>query len=72
MALTKLERNFERDRGDVAHLARAGLLKAGVLQERYEREMRPNVIGRVTWHDQTLQMWIAAFLTEDEATEPGG
>ena len=31
-----------------------------------------NVIGRVTWHDQTLQMWIAAFLTEDEATEPGG
>lgn len=71
LALTKLERNFERDRGDVAHLARAGLLKAGVLQERYEQEMRPNVIGSVTWHDQTLQMWIAAFLAGDEATAPG-
>jgi len=66
LALTKLERNFERDRGDVEHLARSGHLKASILQERYVEEMRPYVIGRVSWHDQTLQMWIEAFLTETD------
>jgi hypothetical protein len=65
LALTKLERNFERDRGDVEHLARSGYLKASILQERYNKEMRPYVIGRVSWHDQTLQMWIEAFLSPD-------
>ena len=66
LALTKLERNFERDRGDVEHLARSGYLKAPILQKRYTEEMRPYVIGRVSWHDQTLQMWIEAFLTETD------
>ena len=65
LALTKLERNFERDRGDVEHLARSGSLQASILQERYNEEMRPYVIGRVSWHDQTLQMWIEAFLSPD-------
>jgi len=65
LALTKLERNFERDRGDVEHLARSGYLKASTLQDRYIEEMRPNVIGRVSWHDQTLQMWIDAYLPPD-------
>ena len=64
LALTKLERNFERDRGDVEHLARSGYLKASILKERYIEEMRPYVTGRVSWHDQTLQMWMEAFLTE--------
>jgi hypothetical protein len=63
LALTKLERNFERDRGDVEHLARSGYLTASILKKRYEEEMRPYVIGRVSWHDQTLQMWIEALLT---------
>lgn len=63
LALTKLERNFERDRGDVEHLARSGYL-ASILKERYIEEMRPYVTGRVSWHDQTLQMWMEAFLTE--------
>ncbi|MCX6595547.1 MAG: DUF6036 family nucleotidyltransferase [Acidobacteria bacterium] len=72
LALTKLERNFERDRGDVEHLARSGYLKASVLQERYDEEMRPYVIGRVSWHDQTLQMWIEAYLSPDApSTLPG-
>jgi hypothetical protein len=72
LALTKLERNFERDRGDVEHLARSGYLKASILQERYNEEMRPYVIGRVSWHDQTLQMWIEAFLSPDEPNKPPG
>ena len=58
LALTKLERNFERDRADVAHLARSGFLNAETLRARYFDEMRPYVIGRTEWHDQTLQMWI--------------
>ena len=41
LALTKLERNFERDRGDVAHLARTGHLQASTLRERYYNELRP-------------------------------
>jgi hypothetical protein len=62
LALTKLERNFECDRTDVQHLAQSGLLNAEILNQRYHLEMRPYLIGRVSWHDQTLKMWIAAFL----------
>ncbi len=62
LALTKRERNSERDRGDVEHLARSGYLNAATLRQRYRDEMRPYVIGRNSWHDQTLEMWIAAYL----------
>ena len=61
LALTKLERNFERDRADVEHLARAGYLNAFTLRQRYFDEMRPYIIGRESWHDQTLAMWIEAY-----------
>ena len=64
LALTKLERNFERDRADVAHLARAGFLEASILRERYFRELRPYVIGRESWHDQTLALWLEAYFPE--------
>lgn len=72
LALTKLERNFERDRSDVQHLARFGYLEASILQERYNEEMRPYVIGSVSWHDQTLRMWIEAFLSPDAPNGPLG
>jgi len=39
LALTKLERNCERDHGDVEHFARSGHLKASILQERYTDEI---------------------------------
>ncbi|HBY59522.1 MAG TPA: hypothetical protein DEH78_06845 [Solibacterales bacterium] len=61
LALTKLERNFERDRADVAHLAGAGYLKAATLRERYYKELRPYVIGRESWLDQTLELWLEAY-----------
>jgi len=57
LALTKLERNFERDRDDVQRLARAGWLNRGVLLTRYREELRP-YLSRESWHDQTLQLWI--------------
>ena len=58
MALTKLERNFGTTDDVVEHSARSGYLQASILHERYIMEIRPYVIGRVSSHDQTLQMWI--------------
>jgi hypothetical protein len=43
-------------------LARAVTLDADVLRARYRQELRPIIIGDAAWHDQTLEMWIAAYL----------
>ncbi len=67
LALTKLERNFERDRADIAYLAGAGYLNAATLWERYHKELRPYVIGRESWHDQTLDLWLAAYFPGEPA-----
>ncbi|HVP35332.1 MAG TPA: DUF6036 family nucleotidyltransferase [Steroidobacteraceae bacterium] len=58
LALTKLERNAERDREDVLRLAQAGLLDARLLRERYVNELRPYLLSRLSWHDKTLDLWI--------------
>ena len=50
---------------EARHLARSGYLKAATLHQRYVDEMRPYVIGRESWHDQTLQLWIDAFLSQE-------
>lgn len=67
LALTKLERNWERERSDVLHLARSGDQQAPTFSKRYHQEMRPYVIANVSWHDQTLVMWVEAFLPEADA-----
>ncbi|MEZ5402108.1 MAG: DUF6036 family nucleotidyltransferase [Bryobacteraceae bacterium] len=61
LALTKLERHFERDRQDEEYLARSGFLDPVILRARYVEEMRPYLSARVSWHDQTLAMWMDAF-----------
>ena len=58
LALSKLERNAERDRDDVLRLARAGLLEAATFSARYEKELRPYLIGHVESHDRTAQLWL--------------
>ena len=63
LVLSKLERNSPKDQGDVEYLAGTVPLKADLLQERYERELRPNLMARETWHDGTLKMWIGAYLS---------
>jgi hypothetical protein len=40
LALSKLERNIQRDRDDVKHLARVVPFDLEVLRERYEKELR--------------------------------
>ena len=61
LALSKLERNFERDRDDVQQLARAGHLSPEILKERYYRELRPNLLGHETRHDLTLELWLESW-----------
>ncbi|MEQ1935690.1 MAG: DUF6036 family nucleotidyltransferase [Fimbriimonadaceae bacterium] len=65
LALSKLERNLERDRDDIQRLARGGYLNPQTLQARYWSELRPYLLAREEWHDQTLEMWIGSFWPED-------
>ena len=58
LALTKLERNAERDREDVLRLAQAGYLDRRALKDRYLKEQRPYLLSRLSWHDKTLELWI--------------
>jgi hypothetical protein len=64
LALSKLCRNIERDREDVAYLARTCALDPRIFRERYTHELRPILIGDVRQHDQTLEFWIEAYFAE--------
>jgi hypothetical protein len=66
LALTKLERNNGRDRRDVRYLAQSGRLDPEILRTRYYKELRPYVIGRESWHDQTLAFWLEAYFPTAE------
>lgn len=63
IALAKLERNIQRDRDDVKHLANTVPLDLNFLRERYERELRPN-LGNPAREDLTLRLWIEAIEEE--------
>lgn len=58
LALSKLERNAERDREDFLLLARAGYLDRDVFERRYHDELRPYLLSKHEWHDKTLQLWL--------------
>ncbi|HYL72160.1 MAG TPA: DUF6036 family nucleotidyltransferase, partial [Candidatus Dormibacteraeota bacterium] len=58
LALSKLERNAERDREDFHGLARAGYINREVLKQRYIDELRPYLLSRRPWHDRTLELWL--------------
>jgi Nucleotidyltransferase of unknown function (DUF6036) len=57
LALSKLSRNFPRDREDVRYLADKVPLDLAILRSRYETEMRP-YLGTPDREDLTLQLWI--------------
>ena len=61
LALSKLARNGPVDREDVAHLAKVVPLDREILRTRYQKELRPIIIGDPEIHDRTLQMWIDAY-----------
>jgi hypothetical protein len=58
LALSKLERNFDRDREDFQFLFRAGLIDLTILERRYYEELRPYLLGNLDWHDKTLSLWL--------------
>lgn len=57
LALSKLERNTQRDRDDVKHLERTVAFDLDKLQERYQKELRPD-LGNPEREDLTLKLWI--------------
>jgi Nucleotidyltransferase of unknown function (DUF6036) len=61
IALSKLERNGDRDRGDVHQMALAGQLNAEILRERYYRELRPNLPAHEARHHLTLRLWLESY-----------
>lgn len=65
LALSKLERNTQRDRDDVKHLARTVPFDLDKLQGRYQKELRPN-LGNPGREDLTLKLWMEAIEEEHQ------
>lgn len=65
LALSKLERNIERDRTDVRFLARAIPLDLGILRERYTKEMRWQ-LSMPERADLTFKLWIESIEEDRE------
>jgi hypothetical protein len=63
LALSKLERNIQRDRDDIKHLAKTVPLDLEVLKERYQKELRWQ-LGNPEREDLTLRLWIEAIEEE--------
>jgi Nucleotidyltransferase of unknown function (DUF6036) len=63
LALSKLERNIQRDRDDVKHLARAVPLDLEVLRDRYQKELRWQ-LGNPEREDLTMRLWLDAIQEE--------
>ncbi|HVZ18270.1 MAG TPA: DUF6036 family nucleotidyltransferase [Terriglobales bacterium] len=57
LALSKLERNIQRDRDDVKHLARTVPLDLEILKQRYEKELRWQM-GNPEREDLTVKLWL--------------
>jgi uncharacterized nucleotidyltransferase DUF6036 len=70
LALSKLERNIQRDRDDVKHLARVVPFDLDVLKERYEKELRWQ-LGNPKREDLTLKLWIE-MIEQDRSRRVGG
>jgi hypothetical protein len=61
IALSKLERNNQKDRDDVRFLARTVPLDLSLLEERYRTEIRWQ-LGRPDREDLTMQLWIEMLI----------
>jgi hypothetical protein len=63
IALSKIERNIQRDRDDVKYLSKVIPFDLDILKERYEKELRP-ILGNPRREDLTLKLWIEAIEEE--------
>jgi len=71
LILSKLERNSQKDRDDVAFLARSLHLSRELLRARYQQELRPYLANEGR-HDLTVELWLDSCFetppsTSDEA-----
>jgi Nucleotidyltransferase of unknown function (DUF6036) len=65
LALSKLQRNAQRDRDDVRHLARMVSLDLDLLRERYETELEPYLAEEIAVRERnTLRLCIEAIEEE--------
>jgi hypothetical protein len=62
--LSKLERNIQRERDDVKHLAKTVPFDLQVLKERYQKELRWQ-LGNPEREDLTLRLGIEAIQEEE-------
>jgi hypothetical protein len=69
LALSKLERNIQRDRDDVKHLAQFIPLDLKILAERYQKELRWQ-LGNPQREDLTLKLW--SEMIEEMRGDPTG
>lgn len=67
LALSKLERNIQRDRDDVKYLARTVPMDVRTLRARYEKELRWQ-LGVPEREDSTLKLWME--MIEEERLRP--
>ena len=63
LALSKIERNSQRDRDDVKHLARVVPFDLDLLRKRFEDELRPN-LAIPDREGLTLKLWLDAIKEE--------
>ena len=63
LALSKIERNSQRDRDDVKHLARVVPFDLELLRSRFDDELKPD-LGNPERESLTLQLWIEAIEEE--------
>ena len=68
LALSKIDRNSQRDRDDVKYLIKNVPLDRKTLEARYAQELRPIFAGEVRGLDLTLQLWIEAYYENDQET----
>jgi hypothetical protein len=61
LALTKIDRKIELERDDVKHLVKTVPLDRQILQDRFERELRPIFVGDVRRAELTMKLWLEAF-----------
>jgi hypothetical protein len=60
LVLAKLSRNSPRDRADVEYLARKGALSRQILEERFDTELRPNLLNEER-ETTSMNLWLEEF-----------
>jgi hypothetical protein len=61
LVLSKICRNAERDREDAKYLIKTQRIDAAVFKERYDRELKCQLIGSPKLHEETLRFWIEEY-----------